>query len=217
MGRRDSRKEPPVSNEQPFAVVIETLAGIGLHRIRAELRAVFAGMIWSAIHMYENANGGRRVKALRAVANEPSLDLLVVLWDLEVCEKCDQVRPVELAKRIKAAIQTRFEGPRMESILADAIQLFDGQMSIDSLRRSLLLNQEVLREKSTIKRAIMSAASGLQVLGLVEMKNGNRGKQSVTAGLCLTPRGRSFVRALLQHAISASADYHPASPSCHPQ
>lgn len=205
------RGAPLKPDQRWFDDIVVLLAGIGPDRIAAVLESFFGLMIWTAIHIHEGTDlKAKRDSNLRAVANQPALELLVTLWHFTLNGDAQGIRPISLAQLVERAIRDSLREPRTARMINDTIDVFGACVPTASILAALERNTEVLKKRASIKRSLMLAAEGLQTLGLVEMRRGTRGaNQSVIAEIKLTNRGEAFIRTLLRHSISASADYHP--------
>jgi hypothetical protein len=199
-------------NTKELEDVVDVLTQISPEQIGGDLVATFGQMIWAVVLDYESRNlKKKRTPSLNAATNGPSYELLFLLWEMSFRSgKPVGARPNDLAKIIETYLKEKVMQPRVENLLRELLIVFESEMQATWIQQQLLVCNGISRHRTAIKKSIMEAAKALKIVGLIDTKEGHRGKQqSVTKEIILTKKGLAFMDLLLRYSISTSADRYP--------
>jgi hypothetical protein len=197
-------KEKPRLTEHELA---DLLAGIGVDRLAGDLYAMHSELILALTYIYRSQNTGKRSN-LNAATNGISCEVMFALWNLSRAEgSAVGVLPRELAKMAQLVIKERLERTRTVMALKEVLALGNHGTSASQIIRELRDDRRHSKHSTAIKSSLMAAAKALNVLGLVEMVPGTRGRQQkVTAAIRLSPLGMDVMRILVNNTISRCID-----------
>jgi hypothetical protein len=212
MKTRESKESKAVIDV--LAQISDVLAQISPEQIAGDLMATFGQMIWTVVLDYEKRSLRKRTKELNPATHGPSFELLFLLWEISVRHggKIIGARPNDLAKIMEMNLKEKVMQPRVENLVRQLLELLESDVQATLIQQELLLCNSLSRHRSAIKKSMMEAAKALKIVGLIDIKNGTRGKrQNVTKEIILTEKGLEFMRLLLRYSISTSADRYPAN------